>query len=76
MKVFERFERTEVERDNLVVGDEYFDTGGCLGEKMVYVGIFENKRHFYPMDWCHGYTKEEDGCIVFCENGRCFYEEV
>lgn len=73
MKVFGR---TEVKRDDLVVGDEYFDTAGCLGEKMVYVGVFEYGRYFYSIDPCYGYAKEGDGCLLFNMTGGSFYEEV
>lgn len=65
-----------MKRDDLIVGDEYFDTAGYFGEKMVYVGVFEYGRYFYPIDPCYGYAKENDGCLPFNITGSCFYEEV
>lgn len=69
----------EVERKDLVIGNEYYDTS-IDGEKLIYVGIFMAEegrkcRFFYPIEET-GYDMDSDGTIPFGINGGPFCEEI
>ena len=72
----------KVEREDLVIGSEYFDIDSKKkGLKMVFVGdhyLGNNKcLFFYPIgnDLGFGYEPEDDGTIPFCLTGGNFYEQ-
>lgn len=66
----------EIKHKDLIVGEVYYDTKGCLGERLKFMGRNKNTLFFKVMSKNSTYVPNKKGLIDFSKATGNFYQKT